>query len=333
MKELYWGNLMHIGYNMWFDEDASFANGKKSTGYGCASSKLRFDRETWDAMIDRSVEQGVNMVVIDLGEGIKYESHPELAVEGSWTVDELRAELARLRALGITPIPKLNFALTHNKWLGPYKRLATSDIYNQVCVDVISEVCDIFDTPPMFHLGMDEEEADNQVNMQFACYRQFDLWWHDLFILFDACYKKGVRPAMWSDYANKHLDEYVKRMPKDVVQFHWYYWNFWENKPGTYKNLNDEKFNYAPEKYEYFKRFLKCYSAFEKAGFDQIPTGSCWNCDENMENLAEYARHVISPEHLLGFMQTAWKPTVAAEKDFQLHAIDLIGEAKRSYRG
>ena len=335
MKELYWGNLVHLGYNMWYDEDAAVPEAVKARtpSYNFASRKLRFDRSTWDAMIDRSVEQGVNMVVIDLGEGVQYESHPELAVEGSWTVEELRAELARLRSLGITPIPKLNFALTHNKWLGPYKRMATSDLYNKVCTDLISEVCDIFDTPPMFHLGMDEEELGNQINMQFACCRQFDLWWHDLYLLFDACDKKGVRPALWSDYANNHLEEYLKRMSKDTVQFHWYYWNFWENMPGQYKNITDPRFEYPAEKYEYYKKILKGYRAFEEAGFDQIPSGSLWNCEENLGNLTEYARQVISKEHLLGFMQTVWKPTVDAERDLQLRGIDLIGEARRNYRG
>ena len=93
MKELYWGNLVHLGYNMWYDEDAAVPEAVKARtpSYNFASRKLRFDRPTWDAMIDRSVEQGVNMVVIDLGEGVQYESHPELAVEGSWTVEELRA--------------------------------------------------------------------------------------------------------------------------------------------------------------------------------------------------------------------------------------------------
>jgi hypothetical protein len=180
---------------------------------------------------------------------------------------------------------------------------------------------------------MDEEELGNQINMQFACCSQFDLWWHDLYLLFDACDKKGVRPALWSDYANNHLEEYLKRMSKDTVQFHWYYWNFWENMPGQYKNITDPRFEYPAEKYEYYKKILKGYRAFEEAGFDQIPSGSLWNCEENLGNLTEYARQVISKEHLLGFMQTVWKPTVDAERDLQLRGIDLIGEARRNYRG
>ena len=122
-------------------------------------------------------------------------------------------------------------------------------------------------------------------------------------------------------------------MSKDAVQFHWYYWNFWENVPGHYQNLNDPKFDYTAENYAYFRKFLKNYRAFEKAGFDQIPTGSSWDCDENFGNLTEYARQIISPEHLKGFMQTAWKPAMPDTLDTQLHAIDLVGAARRNYRG
>ena len=32
----------------------------------------------------------MNMVVIDLGDGVKYESHPEIAVKGAWSTTELR---------------------------------------------------------------------------------------------------------------------------------------------------------------------------------------------------------------------------------------------------
>ena len=55
----------------------------------------------------------MNMVVIDLGEAIQYQSHPELAVKGSWPVEKFRKELARLRGMGLEPIPKLNFSTTH----------------------------------------------------------------------------------------------------------------------------------------------------------------------------------------------------------------------------
>ena len=36
------------------------------------------------------------MIVVDLGEGLVYPSHPELSIKGSWTPEKLRTELDRL---------------------------------------------------------------------------------------------------------------------------------------------------------------------------------------------------------------------------------------------
>lgn len=49
-------------------------------------------------------EAGFNMVVIDLGDGVEYDSHPEIAVRGAWRPQRLRSELVRLRQLGLEPI-------------------------------------------------------------------------------------------------------------------------------------------------------------------------------------------------------------------------------------
>lgn len=76
--------------------------------------------ELWNELQQKMLGVGVNMVVIDLGDGVKYESHPEIAVRGAWSVKQLRQELAKLRKMGIEPIPKLNFSATHDIWLGPY---------------------------------------------------------------------------------------------------------------------------------------------------------------------------------------------------------------------
>ena len=65
------------------------------------------------AATQRMQKVRMNMVVIDLGEAIQYQSHPELAVKGTRPVEKFRKELARLRAMGLEPIPKLNFSTTH----------------------------------------------------------------------------------------------------------------------------------------------------------------------------------------------------------------------------
>ena len=117
------------------------------------------------------------MVIIDLGDAIQYESHPEIAVKGAWTTDKLRTELAKMRKSGIEPIPKLNFATTHDIWMGEYSRMVSTTKYYSVCRDLISEVIDLFDRPRFFQLGMDEETAEHQRRQDYAVIRQNDLWW------------------------------------------------------------------------------------------------------------------------------------------------------------
>ena len=43
-------------------------------------SDLTFDDATWDVLLKKMAAAGMNMVIIDLGDGIQYESHPEIAV-------------------------------------------------------------------------------------------------------------------------------------------------------------------------------------------------------------------------------------------------------------
>jgi len=47
-------------------------------------------------------EKDVNLLLVDIGEGLKYATHPELAVEGSWSRDEFFA-LNRFPPTGLPP--------------------------------------------------------------------------------------------------------------------------------------------------------------------------------------------------------------------------------------
>ena len=75
---------------------------------------------------------GLNMIVIDLGDGVRYQSHPEIAVKKAWSPARLRRELKKLRDAGLEPIPKLNFSTAHDAWLGPYAGIVSSKTYYQV---------------------------------------------------------------------------------------------------------------------------------------------------------------------------------------------------------
>ena len=296
-----WANLLHLGYNMWGDWDSPFYGSE----YWGSKGYLRFDETVWEKITQRMVHAGLNMVVIDIGEGLAYESHPELAVKGSWPHEKMRDELARLREMGLEPIPKLNFSTTHDEWLKEYARQVSTPIYYQVCADVIAEVTELFDTPRFFHLGMDEETADHQRNFIYVVSRQFDLWWHDLLYLVEQVEKCGSRAWVWSDDIWYHRDVYLERMPTSVVQSNWYYWD-------TYHRKRDHR--------------VQAWFDLQEHGFDQIPTSSIWKYDGNFSDMVNYLGKRLEADHLLGFMQTPWKPTMPEFLDDHYRAIDLVGE-------
>ena len=98
MNKLLWSVLLHLGGNMWNEEGNP--RDREHDPDSQASPVLRFSRPLWRRYLDRLKACGVNMILLDLGEGLRYESHPELAVEGSWTRDEMAAELKVMQDMG-----------------------------------------------------------------------------------------------------------------------------------------------------------------------------------------------------------------------------------------
>lgn len=270
---------------------------------------LRFDREQWDFVTGEMAKAGMNMIVIDLAEGVKYDSHPELAVKGSWSKDEMKKELDRLRGMGLEPIPKMNFSTCHDSWLKDYQRMISTQKYYEVCSDLIKEVSELFDHPRYLHLGYDEENYGNQAQYEFVVIRQGELWWHDFLWFVKTTEAAGMRPWIWSDYYHKHEEEFLRRMPKSVLQSNWYYGNNFD--PGTSVTA-------------------KTYLAFEKAGFDQVPCGSNWATEQNFGLTVDFAKQNISKEHLKGFLMAPWTRTLNAFRQKDGEALDLVKAAMRA---
>ena len=299
-----WANLLQLSTNMWGDRKRPKGVPESEGSY--FHDTLQFDDDLWDELLGRMVEAGVNMVVIDLGDGVKYASHPEIAVKGAWTRAKLGRELRKLRKLGLEPIPKLNFSACHDAWLGRYSRMVSTTAYYEVCKNLIAEVIELFDRPRFFHLGMDEETFGHQRRLEYVLVRQHDLWWHDMLFYCNQVKRGGVRPWVWSDYIWDHGDEFLGRMPKSVLQSNWYY---------------DLSFN--PK-----VKYVKPYLDLEAHGYDQIPTGSNWAAADNFERLVSFCTRRIAPQRLLGFLQTPWKPTTKQHRQVHLEAIDKVARAR-----
>ena len=307
-NQMIWANLLHLSYNMWGDREP--LEGEKRSPYWSAKPYLRFDETLWYNILEQMAAVGMNMVVIDLGDGVKYESHPEIAVENAWSPARLKEELGHARELGLEPIPKLNFSACHDHWLGPYARCLSTETYYNVCRELISEVCELFGKPRFFHLGMDEETPQHQRYHEYAVIRQYDLWWHDFNILVEAVEKGGARAWIWSDYVWNHPEAFFKNMPKSVLQSNWYY----------------------GAKFSEDINYVKAYHQLEEHGYDQIPTGSNWSTPENFEKTVEYCSGVIKPPRLIGFLQTPWKPTLEECRDHHMQAVKQVGSAIKKSR-
>ncbi len=109
-QDFIWAYLVHLSYNMWSDRDVA----ELEPIHLSFKPYLRFNARVWRDVTSAMSQAGVTMVVIDLGDGVQYTSHPEIAVRHAWSTGQLQQELRILRDLGIEPIPKLNFSAAHD---------------------------------------------------------------------------------------------------------------------------------------------------------------------------------------------------------------------------
>lgn len=298
--------LVHLSYNMWYDYEEPPEGGELNRAY--YSPYLRFEEPLWRELLTRMKDAGMNMVILDLGDGVQYQSHPEIAVQGAWSVDKLKRELDACRAHGLEPIPKLNFATAHDAWLGEYSRKVSTREYYAVCADLIREVAAIFDGPRFVHLGMDEEVMKAQEKYVYAVVRQGQLWWNDLRYLAEQVERAGARAWVWGDALYfKGEEEFTRNMPRTVVQSYW--------------TLGTE--------FEEVNRFL---TILDQHGYSQIPAGSMrpWALPENYPLLVENAVKTVSPSNLLGFVMSSWRPTLAQYREDIFDALEVASRTHRS---
>ncbi len=308
-----WGVLVHLGTNMWYEPWDKGHEAFTQLWEIPGSDKMRLDKNVWDEYMIYLKECGVNTIVLDLGDGMIYDSHPEIAIEGSWTKDEMRAELKKLNEMGFEVVPKLNFSSCHDAWMKEYSRMLSTSVYYKFCEDIINEVCELF-KPRFFHIGFDEETYDVQKHYSYVVVRQGELWWNDLYKLVDMVEKNGARVMMWSDYMRDYPEEYLKKCPKSVIACNWYY---------------DDIFDFNGEELDHeIKIRIKPFELLEKHGFDQIPGGSSYYRDDNLTNLVKYCKGKISKEHLLGFIQTSWASVTEKEREKVFKSGTLLAKAK-----
>ena len=293
--ERIWAYFIQLGHNMWREPDSLIEG--RGPNLAQATSRYRetmyTDRNVWHDVIDFLPFCGFNAVIVDVGEGMQYESHPELAIPGAWSKDEIRAEVVRMRAMGLEPIPKLNFSSYHDAWLRDYSRMKGTAKYYEVVRELIDEVCEVFAPVKYFHVGMDEEDVPNH-RKPFTIIRSNDMWYHDLYFYMECTEKHGARPWVWGDYYRAHKDTFVQKMPKECIVTEACY----ERVPKLGTNMQT------------FFRGFQSMIEISHLGYDQVPCASTWACHQNMaQTIKFYFDRCVVDEHLLGFMSVPWQPT------------------------
>ncbi len=280
--------LLHLGTNMWEQEGKQIATDPEGS---CFSDTLRFDLPVFHKVTEGMVQNGFNTVLIDVADGILYDSHPEISVKGAMTKQALKEELARLRKMGLTPIPKLNFSTTHSAWLKKYAYMVGTEKYYDVCRDLIEEVIDLFDTPELFHLGLEEEDYASQKNQPIAIVRAPYKKCEDANYLFDICRGKGVRPWIWADIntVNGFGGEaaFKSAVATDVLLSNWVY-----ARPDR-----------QPADFEH-------YVTLAKWGYEQVPTSSICGWHFNNFDTLDFCKNNVDEKSIVGYMEAPWEKTV-----------------------
>jgi len=325
-----WIYLVHLGMRMWGDlplqkppkRDSPMARNLTDEEYDAvwkrpgmlAKDRVCFDEPFWRELSARLLQSGCGTIMVDVGEALRYPSHPELALKGSWEPEKLRAEVLRLRGMGFEVFPKLNFSTSHDAWLGPYERMVSTPKYYEVCADVMRDVMEVFAPVENFHIGFDEEDVPVfHSNSSILVIRQGDQWWHDLNWFVREVERHGARTWAWSDYLRRHSREqfdreFCAKMPKTVVQNPWTY------------TATKAKMDAEPN--------TKAYITLAEAGYDVAPCGSnCYGVTANFPDMAEWARERIAPERFKGMIMAPWIRTIVEYRRLHWQAADLVAEA------
>ncbi len=177
--------------------------------------KLAFD------LVDAMAQAKMNLLIIDIADGVEFKSHPELKRPYSRPMAELKSLADHARSKGIDVAPKLNFSkspfFTHNHWLRPYHDKGDTKEYWAKAFEVVDEVISVTQPRQFFHVGMDEDQ-DRSVPEYVAAVKT----------LRDGLHARGLTTVMWND-ADEPNQKAIKawaalpQLPRDVVQVPWAY--------------------------------------------------------------------------------------------------------------
>lgn len=337
MKEKLWGLLVHLSMD--------FSASKKWKDLPLSE---HFDKELWADCVDRAQDARMNAIVLEVINGIEYKSHPEISRPDAHSQEWIKEQVKLCRDKGITLIPKLNFSTTHDMWLGEYARMVSTSTYYKVVKDLIEEVYELFDRPPYFHIGMDEEDNKHQARRDYVVYRQGELYMHDLRYLVDCVKALGATPWFWSCPLFDMTEAFTKEFkPDELVLSPWYYnafrrehWTPVESRAEYVAYYNEGDYAKMNIRFVEEDPFLVNFRAkalpLMEQGYCYIPCASVYNrCDWNTVDLMEYFRDNGIDRQIFGYISAPWTTLTKNERSFTFfeETFRFFKEAKEAIYG
>ncbi|MGC9348597.1 MAG: hypothetical protein ACP5JG_10705 [Anaerolineae bacterium] len=252
-----------------------------------------FDLTTGVEVIDAMAAAGLNLLVIDCADGVRYASHPELARHYSVSMTTLEALVDRADDHGIEVVPKLNFSQSglhrHNHWFRPHNDLFDSSRYWELAFEVIDELIDVMRPPRFFHVGMDEDH-----------WRSYDQYVVAIQTLHAGLANRDLRTVIWNDsaclwpQAAIHLDKSLaaeQSGPQDVVHV---VWDYNGAKPDVLARVRE-------------------------GGYE------LWGAPGREPSLVSEMREAVLAAGGTGILLTRWVPCVADNRDELLDHVRTLG--------
>jgi len=268
-------------------------------------TEAKFDLETALQLVEEMKGVGLNTLIVDIEDGVKYESHPELTRHYSVEMEELVTLVTACRENGIEFIPKLNFSKSgrnvHDKWLSPHWDLLNfiplRNEYFKVAFEVMDELIEKCGPFKYFHIGMDEDH-----------HRSLNQFVTDIIYLHDYLESKNIKTVVWNDgcYRNRnviaevHADKCMAAaplLPNDIIHV---FWDYDIAHKGLIKEIKD-------------------------MGFDVwVAPG---NNPENIKNWAE----IMKTEGGSGFLLTNWTKCGVTNRDRLVKQVQEQGKLISQY--
>ncbi|MBE6700271.1 MAG: hypothetical protein E7582_00065 [Ruminococcaceae bacterium] len=322
-----WATYATLGYRMWT--------------YRKAPKSFTFEEEAWKSLVRCAKDKGLNMIILDLGEGVQWKSHPEISIEGAWSHEKVKEEVLRLREMGIELIPKMNFSACHHLWLGEYRLMMCTHTYYTVCRDLIEEAYEMFLHPSYIHLGMDEEGSETQFKIydHIVNYRKGDIYWHDYKYLTDCVRELGATPWVWGDSAIDDYEGFRKAVtPEDDLIVNPWWYHAWKEEHFNRLDSREDWFCHLKTHPEltYFEelhaRTMEGYRTLAKDGYKLVPCGSFLGRDEwCFDDLLDEFRGLCKKENLLGFMTAPWRHTRVENIPLIEEDFEYLRKAREKY--